>query len=432
MGTWRDRRWEPTYDAPYRRDQRGGTYRAYEPGPLCSWPLALSPEMSDLAAEAERDVRALSLVPQLDGLEGLARFLLRSEAIASSRIEGLVVSAQQVAIAELAQVEELSGRSFTDNARLVANNITVLREAATALAHAPTVSVAGIDSLHKALLQDPDLHDLRTEQNWLGGSDWHPLDSHFVPPPPELVPGLMSDLVRYASGATHSPLIQAALVHAQFETIHPYRDGNGRVGRALIHTVLARRGLTPSAILPISLVLLTQSREYIEGLTAFRFEGDGAASAGQSAVDRWLAVFIEAARVAADQARQFADALSELHAQWSAKLKAWRAEQGLRESPRAGSAVSRLVDLLPELPLFTVHTVVGVLGVSDVAARAAAEELASAGIVSRRRLGGTTGYFAGEVFQLLNFTERRLASTRFDTRKLRPARQVPDRLDNVP
>lgn len=388
--------------------------------------------MSDQVAEAEQAVRALSLEPQLDGLEGLARFLLRSEAIASSRIEGLVVSAQQVAIAELAQVEELSGRSFNENARLVANNITVLREAATALAHAPTVSVSGIDLLHKALLQDPDLHNLRTEQNWLGGSDWHPLDSHFVPPPPDLVPELMADLVRYASGATHSPLVQAALVHAQFETIHPYKDGNGRVGRALIHTVLTRRGLTPSAILPISLVLLTLSREYIDGLTAFRFEGAGAAPPGQSAVEQWLAVFIEAARTAADQARQFTDALSELHLQWNTQLKVWRSNQGLRELPRAGSAVSRLVDVLPELPLFTVQTLVGVLAVSDVAARSAAEELTSAGIVSRRKLGGTTGYFAGEVFGLLNLTERRLASTKFDTRQSKPARQVPDRLGDSP
>lgn len=427
MGTWHDRWWEPALDAPYRRDQRGGPYLAYEPGGLCTWPVALTRETSDLVARTEADVRRLSAEPQGDGLEGLARFLLRSEAIASSRIEGLVVSAQQVAIAELAVAEEISGRAFNENARLVANNVTVLHQASNALAAAPAVTVDAIDSLHKALLHDPQLHNIRTEQNWLGGSDWHPLEAAYVSPPPEFVRGLMDDLAAYATGAAHSPLVQAALVHAQFETIHPYKDGNGRVGRALIHTVLTRRGLTPSAILPISLVLLTLSRDYIEGLTTFRFDGHGADDAGQIAVDRWLKVFVDAAQIAADQARQFAEQITELHGQWVTRLSEWRSGQGMRELPRAGSATSRLLDRLAELPLFTVQTVMDVLGVSDVAARAAAEELTAAGIVSRRRLGSTSGYFAGEVFQLLNITERRIASTKWDTRESPPSRNVPQR-----
>lgn len=85
--------------------------------------------------------------------------------------------------------------------------------------------------------------------------DHHPLDADFVPPAPERVGPLMDDLVAYLNGASHSPVVHAAPAHAQFETIHRFTDGNGRVGRALIHTVLTRRGLTTEAVLPVSLVL---------------------------------------------------------------------------------------------------------------------------------------------------------------------------------
>ena len=364
-------------------------------------------------------------MPDLGGLEGLARFLLRSEAVASSRIEGLSVSPQQLAIAELAQVEDVTGHSFTENARLVANNITLLRDATSTVASAPAVTVDGLDALHRALLDDAELHGSRTAQNWVGGSEWHPLDAEFVPPPPELVPDLMADLATYCSGATHSPLVQAGLAHAQFETIHPYRDGNGRVGRALIHTVLTRRGLTPSAVLPVSLVLLTRADDYVAGLNRYRFDGAPDDEAGRAALDAWLDVFLDATITAARQARRFADDLGDLRTGWTEQLAVRRTGQGTRGRPRANSATARLIERLPELPLFTVRSVQRVLEVSDVAARTAADELADAGVVVERRVGGTTGYFATEVFELLTLAERRLASTRWDTRESPPARSVP-------
>lgn len=425
LGQWHERHWEANLGAPGRREQRGGAYRAYEPPRLCTWPVLPGSTVAALAADAEREVRALSAGPEVSGLEGLARFLLRSEAIASSRIEGLEVSPQQLAIAELAQIEDITGRSFSENARLVANNVTLLRDATSTLAGAEDITQETLDLLHRALLDDPALHGLRAGQNWLGGSDWHPLDAEFVPPPPELVPELMDDLAAYASGATHSPLVQAGLVHAQFETIHPYRDGNGRVGRALIHTILRRRGLTPSAILPVSLVLLTRADDYVSGLNAYRFDGPADGEDGRRALDAWLEVFLSATIAAADQATRFAAELADLRAQWTDRLSARRTEQGTRGRPRANSATARLIERLPELPLFSVQTVHRTLGVSDVAARAAAEELAEAGIVTRRAIGAATGYFATEVFDLLTLAERRLASTRWDTRDSPPNRRVP-------
>ncbi|WP_132126333.1 Fic family protein [Actinocrispum wychmicini] len=427
MATWLPHHWEPSFEGRSRRDQRGGRYSAYLPDPLVTRRLALPDELARRAFAVETAVRELSAGSRVATcLEGLARFLLRSEAIASSRIEGLQVSAQQVALAELAQTDETITRGFTTNAQLVANNITTVRHAATALASASAVTVDDVDELHRALLPDDKHHGVRAVQNWIGGNDWHPIGADFVPPPPDRVHALMADLCDYVSGGVHAPLVQAGLVHAQFETIHPYSDGNGRVGRALIHTVLVRRGLTPTALLPISLVLLTRTQDYLAGLTSYRHDGPADTDAAQVAAAEWVAVFLDAAAVAVDQARQLGASVAELASEWGARLTAHRDRSGVRGAPRADSAVARLLELLPELPVLTARTVQRTLGVSFPPARQALEELAEAGILYRKQVDrGTTGYLAREVFDLLTFAERKLASTRWDTRESKPCRPVP-------
>ena len=265
-------------------------------------------------------------------------------------------------------------------------------------------------------------------QNWIGGSDWHPLDADFVPPPPGEVARLMSDLAEYLSGAVHAPLIQAVLVHAQFETIDPFADGNGRVGRALIHTVLTRRGLTRAAVLPISLVLLTRSREYVDGLTSYRYRGPAGGPKAAAGINGWLEIFLRAVGVAVEQAREFIVDLEELHEQWSQLHASYRSSRGLSRPPRADAAVMRLLPVLHEIPVTTVQSAQRLLDISDPAARAALEELAEAKILSRKRVDrGTTAYLARDVFDLLTVTERRLASTRWDTRDSPPGRPAPAR-----
>ncbi|MFC4587389.1 Fic family protein [Sphaerisporangium corydalis] len=384
--------------------------------------------MAQEASKAENLVRRLVAHPASHGIDGLARFLLRSEAIASSRIEGLQASPQQVALAELADGDTGVTQGFTTTAKLVANNVTALRRAVTELVAVEAVSTADIVALHQALLPEDRNHGLREVQNWIGGGNWHPLDAEFVPPPPEHVPALIADLASYVNDAPHAPLIQAALVHAQFETIHPFTDGNGRVGRALIHTVLTRRGLTPNAILPISLVLLTRSDEYVNGLTAFRYNGEMASQEAQSARNAWLHVFLTATTTAVEQAERFADELTELRAEWLERHRLFRQSRGLRPSPRSGSAVARLLELLPAVPVMTARTVQQLLSVTHPAARQALEELAGARIVHPKQVERqTTGYLAREIFDLLTLTERRLASTRWDTRETPPRRTVPAR-----
>jgi Fic family protein len=420
--------WGISWHAPARRDQRGGTFHAYVPDALASQAVVAGPELARTAARVEAAVRSLRQAPGSNGLESLSRFLLRSEAIASSRIEGLQVSAQQVALAELAALEDAPIAGFTENARLVANNIVTLRQASGALAGLDEIHPADFCDLHRALLPDHPQQGLRERQNWIGGSDWHPLDADFVPPPPAEVPRLMTDLAEYISGGVHAPLVQAALVHAQFETIHPFADGNGRVGRALIHTVLTRRGLTPAAVLPISLVLLTRSQEYVTGLTSYRYHGEAGSPAALAGINGWLEVFLRAVDIAVEQARRFVVELAELRERWSERHAAYRRGRGLARTARADSGVMRLLPLLHEVPVATVHSTQRLLDISDPAARAALEELADAEILRRKRVDrGTVAYLARDVFDLLTVTERQLASTRWDTRDSPPSRPAPAR-----
>lgn len=417
--------WEPTHGRGLvARDRRGGRYAAYVPDRLSDRPIHIPAELSTSAASVERQILRLAGQPGARNLEGISRFLLRSEAIASSMIEGITPSPQQVAIAELAQEEQIRG--FSAQAGLVANNITVLRRAALELVQAPALTVADIVALHSSLLPDEKHHGLREVQNWIGGSNWNPLEADFVPPPAEAVPNLMDDLVKYLNGSAHGPLIQAGLIHAQFETIHPFTDGNGRVGRALIHTVLARRGLAPRAILPVSLVLATLRDSYIDGLSAFRYLGDPLSDPAVNGVATWLENFVRAAEIAVEQAERLVGEIDELRAEWSRRLADWRSEHGMRPEPRAGSATSRILGMLSEAPMLTARTVQRLLKVSFPRARDALQELAEAGVLSRKSVDrGTTGYLANEVLDLVGLAERRLASTRFDTRVSKPIRSAP-------
>lgn len=374
-------------------------------------------------------MRRLGELPGSRGLEGLARFLLRSEAIASSRIEGLQVSPQQVGLAEVAEEESLTAETVNRTAKRVAANISALRRATYELAREQRLTIDGVVGLQTLLSADePQLHGLRDVQNWIGGSDYHPLAAEFVPTAPALVPGLMADLVSYMNGGVHAPLVQAGLGHAQFETIHPFKDGNGRVGRALIHTVLVRRGLTRHAVLPISPVLLTRSQEYVEGLTAYRHAGPPTGSQAQQGVSQWLRVFLHAVAIAVTQAEAFAASLEDLRARWEQDVAANRREQHLRETPRADSATARILETLQEHPVLTTASAMRLYDVSRPAAVTALDELAAARVLTKRRLDRRTGaYLAMDVFRLITFAQRQLASTRWDTESAAPVRATPYR-----
>lgn len=426
MAGWEQAFWQADVaEGVPRRDRARGPYRRYVPDALAGYPLVVDPALAQTSADVERGIRALNGAGG-DALAAVSRFLLRSEAIASSQIEGLSPSPKQVALAELGHHEPVRGVSA--QAALVANNMTVVREATTRLVELDRVTVDDIVDLHRALLPDePALHGLRERQNWIGGSSRHPLEADFVPPAAERVPDLMIDLVDYLNGSAHGPLVQAAVVHAQFETIHPFADGNGRVGRALIHTVLARRGVTTTAVLPISLVLATLSETYVAGLTGFR-HGQVPGEAARVGIGTWLETFLSAASVAVEQSRELVLSVDGLREEWTERVAASRGAQGLRPAPRAGSATSRILETLAEAPVLTATTVSRILGVSFPAASNALEELRQAEVLTTRKIErNATAYIADEVLDLITSTERRLASTRFDTRLAAPSRPVPGR-----
>ena len=406
-----------------REVRLGGRYRTYVPDRLDERPLLLPSGLARRVADVEARVRELASSPAGPSLDGLSRFLLRGEALASSRIEGLQVSPQQLALGEVADEEGLGRRGVSAAARLVVANVRVVREAVGRLADAAALTTEDVVRLHDDLLADDGFPGLRSTQNWVGGRT--PVSAEFVPPAPGLVAPLVEDLADYCSGAAHAALVQAALAHAQFETVHPFADGNGRVGRALIHTVLKRRGLLRGAVLPVSLVLLTRVDDYVAGLTAFRHDGLPTSAAAQDGLVRWLEVFIDAAGDAADRAAALAEEVEARRADWRERLAGTRDEAGLRAAPRSDSAAHRLLEVLPEVPVLTVRSGAALLNTSGTATRRALDQLVSADVLRTRRLGRATVYLADEVLSLLTLEERRLASTRHDTGASRPRRPVP-------
>lgn len=166
MGRWVTRSWQSTYDGGLRRrDRRSGEYVAYIPDPLVGAGLALTPDTEGLAAQAEARVRTVNASPDL---VRIGRFLLRSEAIASSRIEGIAPSAHKVALAELGQQEEIKGLS--EQAHSVAHNMTLVRRAVEELSDSHPMTREHLVALHRSLLPDsPEHHGIRVVQNWLGG-----------------------------------------------------------------------------------------------------------------------------------------------------------------------------------------------------------------------------------------------------------------------
>ncbi len=431
MAEWIQSFWESGVATGLPRSARiSGPYHAYVPDPLEGRTVRIGGELSRRIADAERAIRSLN-GPDAHVLAAVSRFLLRSEAIASSRIEGVAPSARNVALAELGRDERVTGVS--QQAQLVANNLTVVQEASTRLAESTEVTVADVESLHRALLPDQaELHGIRNVQNWIGGSDFNPLQADFVPPPPGDVPALMADLVGYINGAAHSPLVQAALVHAQFETIHPFTDGNGRVGRALVHTVLTRRGLTPTAVLPVSMVLSTFRESYLDGLTGYRYDGEPDTADAVPGVSAWVEFFVAAALAAAEQSRSVLEDITALQRDWERRLATDRISRGVRPRPRIDSATSQILGILPSAPVLTSRTVQRVLGVSPKASLEALAELTTAGILQTRRISpSATAYLAGELLDLITFAERRLASAKFDTRASSPRPPVPARPANL-
>lgn len=399
------RRWTPSLAAfGGRRSSRSYDYYAFVPDRIAPLEPRLPADVAAIVTEAEVAVRDLNQqAARLGALEALARQLLRAEAVASSRIEGLEMSHRRLARAAFAPEEADA------HARSVVGNVRAM-EAAIALGSRPRrPTVADIAALHKTLFEgtqdESGAGRIRTAQNWIGGRDDGPRGAEFVPPNEKLVVPLLQDLCDFLDRDDVPVVAQAAIAHAQFETIHPFADGNGRIGRALIHAVLRRRGIAPNYVPPVSLILATDQKAYIRGLTAYREYTD-------EEIASWAATFAQAMRTAAREAVSFAAEIAKLQGRW-------RERAGLR---RRGSAADKIVAMLPAQPVLDVKAAAQHAGVVYEAARLAMEQLERARVVrqvsSRRR---DRLFEAPDLFALIDGFERRLATPAGATRLARPA-----------
>ena len=291
-----------------------------------------------------------------DTWEALARLLLRHEGIASSGIEGLREPLVSVLIAERTGAGGAAG--------WVADNLEVIRMALEE-AQQP-LSVSTLHRWHTRLMRNSGLSadfigSFRPRVGWVGGSS--PLDAAYVPPPPGEIPELMADLLRFAdSTGGLDPVSHTAILHAQFEAIHPYADGNGRLGRVLVTRALRRADLTRRTTVPVSVAIARDPGGYLSGLVQFE----------QGHAGPWIRWFAEVAEKAAAATGSLAAETQRITEAWTRKL------DGLR----ADSAARALVPLLAGHPVLCAPDVADLLGVSRPTARTALRALTDRGVLA--------------------------------------------------
>lgn len=402
-----------------RRDRRSCDYEAYVPDTLANREIVLNGETAADVADAERaiavfDAKATTLIDT----EALARILLRAESVASSRIEGLEVGARRLLRAEAAV--DLGELPADMTAFEVLRNIDAMAAAIRSVGPGDPITLDLLLGFHRRLLTgtrlDAHAGSIRTEQNWIGGSSYNPCSAAFVPPPPELVRDLLVDLCSFCNTDTIPPVAQAALAHAQFETIHPFVDGNGRTGRALVHLVLRRRGLATRVLPPVSLVLATWADAYVHDLQATRYRGSASSAAARDSLGLWIGRFAAACQRAVQDAASFEERIGVLEESWRARLG----------PVRANSALDVLLRALPGAPVLTVGSAAGLIGRSFKASNDGIARLTQAGILRQTTVGRRNRAFeAPEVIDAFTALERQLASPAGDTRISQPVRRVP-------
>lgn len=328
-------------------------------------PLDLDGELAPLLARAEEQLRLLDLAGDLvPSVEWFVYAFVRKEAVLSAQIEGT-----QATLMDLLQVEA-SGEGPADaDVEEICGYLSALNYAWEELARETglPISIRLLSETHLRLLSgvrgsQKQPGEVRRSQNWIGGT--RPGNANFVPPPPLRLGELLSEFEHAIQDESDlPPLVRIGLLHVQFETLHPYLDGNGRLGRLLITLLLRHWKLLSRPLLYLSLFLKTHRQEYYRRLSAVRTDGDW---------EGWLSYFLEGVAVMAEEAVVTARQLHTFVAQSRARLVA-------REDATVMSI--RLFELLPEHPILTVNRVVGLLGCSRPAAAKALRVLEAAEVL---------------------------------------------------
>jgi len=315
---------------------------------------------TDTVALIEAAAVALTrLQARAEHLAGLSELLVRTEAVATSKIERIY-----------ADMDDLARATVGAQAATSAGSTIAAAQALTALTAStdggkPLTGAAVLAAHQRLLGDDPAERDYagayRTMQNWVGGSDLTPYGSAHVPPPPRLVAPLMDDLLAFANRDDLSAVAQAAVVHAQFEAIHPFTDGNGRVGRGLIGAVLRRRGLTRSVTVPAAAAMLADVDTYFDHLLGYR-EGDA---------DSMVAYLARAAIGAAEAAEESAGHLAALRPEWMEAVK-----------PRKNSAAHKMIEGLLRSPILDIERALALTGAAKGRTYEALDRLSEAKVLA--------------------------------------------------
>ncbi len=415
------RRWEGEVAGPTRRDRRPCDYAAYLPDTLAGRLFVIDGDVAADITDAETALVRLDMTAAtLADTEALARLLLRAECVASSRIEGLEVGGRRLLRADAARQLGEDPRDVT--AAEVLGNVDAMVWGVGTVEPDGLITVETLLEVHRRLLAGTRLEEhggrIRDVQNWIGGSAHNPCSAEFVPPPPEAVAGLLDDLVTFCNDDSLPALAQAAVAHAQFETVHPFVDGNGRTGRVLFHLVMRRRGVGLRVLAPVSLVLATWSRDYVGGLMGTRYVGASDSAEAHAGINRWVALFASACHRAVEDTRRFEERVRALQESWHERVGPVRRD----------SAVRLLIGALPAAPVLTTATASALIGRSFQAAGQAVDQLMDAGVLAQITVGRRNRAFeAPELIETFTALERQLASPEGDTRISGPARRVPQR-----
>jgi Fic family protein len=340
--------------ADLRAAQRqAGEYRAAIPAIIANLQVNLPAGALADADEASHEVARFD-AELGDEIAPFASVLLRSESAASSNIENLTASARAIAEAEAL------GNSGRRNAALIVSNTEAMK---AAVALADQIDEDAILAMHAALMRtsDPDMAGRwRSEQVWIGGGAFGPRGADFIAPHHERVRPAIEDLLAFAQRGDIPTLPQIAIAHAQFETIHPFTDGNGRTGRALVQAMLRNKRLTRQITVPVSAGLLSNTDAYFEALGSYR-EGDPAPIVEQLSAASILAVV---------NGRHLVGDLRSIRERWNSQITA-----------RRDSAVHRVADLMIRQPVFNALTLQRELGITTGNARRYVDPLVAAGVI---------------------------------------------------
>lgn len=346
--------WQPA-DVPASRTARRryrGSYEAAVVPPIVSVAVVLASETAAVVEEAAAEIARFDAELGRE-IAPFAAVLLRSESAASSKIENLTASARAIAEAEL------HGHAGRNASMIVANE----RAMSAAIALAKRIDGEAILAMHAALLErsDPDIAgQWRDQPVWIGGGDLGPHGAAFVPPRHDRVPAGIADLVAFIERDDVPVVAHAALAHAQFETIHPFPDGNGRTGRALVHAHLRAKGLIRNVTVPVSAGLLTDIDGYFAALTRYR-GGDPTAV---------VEAFAAAAFRAVANGRRLVDELHAIRHHWQGRVRA-----------RRDAAAWRVAELLLRHPVVNAALVAAEIGIAPQNAYRSLRPLADAGVL---------------------------------------------------